>query len=278
MNTRLVAFRHALRRPQITFGVLVSLFWFLVVITVNLWAPYKAYEQTGVRLSPPSLHHLFGTDVLGRDVFSRVMYGSRQSIPIAVVVIVFAVLVGSVVGGISGYIGGRLDSFIMRITDVFISFPALLFAMVIAASLGRSSRSTMIAVSVTWWPFYARLVRGQVMSIRNREHIEAAVSIGAGTSRILRKHVLPLTMTPVMVNATSDFGFVVLVVSSLSFLGLGAKPPTPEWGTMVAEGSQNFYQWWLALTPGLAIVTIILGFNFLGDGVRDELDKRSATK
>jgi peptide/nickel transport system permease protein len=198
--------------------------------------------------------------------------------PIAAAVIVCATLVGTFLGALAGYAGGWVDAFIMRTTDVVMAFPAILLAMSIAAALGPGLRTGFIAILLVWWPIYARLVRGQVLAIKQREHVEAAVSIGASRSRIIRKHVLPMALTPVLVNATMDFGQVVLFLSSLSFLGLGALPPSPEWGSMITEGAKNFYQWWIAVGPGLAILTVVLGFNFMGDGLRDVLDPRSRTE
>lgn len=267
-----------LRRPGIAFGVGVLTLWTLVLATVPLWAPYDPYDNVGRRLQPPSGDHWFGTDALGRDVFSRVLYGSRQSLPISVAVIVSAVLIGCLLGAIAGYLGPVADAIVMRLTDVTMAFPAILLAMAVAAALGPGLRNGFIAMVIVWWPIYARLLRAQVMAIKHREHIEAAVSIGASRGRILRKHVLPLSFTPVLVNATMDLGQVVLLTASLSFLGLGALPPNPEWGAMITEGSKNFYQWWIAVAPGLAMLTVVMGFNFLGDGLRDELDVKAATR
>lgn len=267
-----------LRRPGIAFGVAVVLFWLVVLITVHWWAPYDPFESTGKRLSPPSGDHWFGTDALGRDVFTRVMYGSRQSLPISVAVIASAVFIGSVLGAAAGYFGKWTDAVVMRLTDVTMAFPAILLAMAVAAALGPGLRNGFIAMVIVWWPIYARLLRAQVMAIKHREHIEAAVTIGATRGRILRKHVLPLSFTPVLVNATMDLGQVVLLTASLSFLGLGALPPSPEWGAMITEGAKNFYQWWIAVAPGLAIVSVVLGFNFMGDGLRDALDVKAASR
>jgi peptide/nickel transport system permease protein len=267
-----------LRRPGIAFGVAVVLFWLVVLVTVHWWAPYDPFESTGKRLSPPSGDHWFGTDALGRDVFTRVMYGSRQSLPISVAVIASAVFIGSVLGAAAGYFGKWTDAVVMRLTDVTMAFPAILLAMAVAAALGPGLRNGFIAMVIVWWPIYARLLRAQVMAIKHREHIEAAVTIGATRGRILRKHVLPLSFTPVLVNATMDLGQVVLLTASLSFLGLGALPPSPEWGAMITEGAKNFYQWWIAVAPGLAIVSVVLGFNFMGDGLRDALDVKAASR
>ena len=193
-----------------------------------------------------------------------------------VAVIFFAVLIGTVLGSAAGFIGGWVDSVIMRLVDLTLAFPAIFLAMAIAAALGPGLRNAFLAMVIVWWPIYARLMRAQVLSIKGREHIEAAVSIGATRGRILRRHILPLSFTPALVNATMDLGQVVILTATLSFLGLGAKPPSPEWGAMITEGARFFYQWWVAVAPGLAILTVGLAFNFLGDGLRDALDVKAA--
>lgn len=270
------------RRASLTLPVLLGLgvaaFWVITLVTVQWWAPHGPLEAVGARLSPPSLDHWFGTDALGRDVFSRVLHGARTSLPISAAVIAAAVVVGSLAGALAGYVGGWVDAVVMRIADVTLAFPAILLAMAVAAALGPGLRNAFFALVIVWWPIYARLLRAQVMSVKHREHVEAAVSIGASRGRILRKHVLPIAFTPVMVNATMDFGQVVLLTASLSFLGLGALPPSPEWGAMITEGARNFYQWWIAVAPGIAILSVVLGVNFLGDGLRDLLDPKDADR
>lgn len=267
--------RDAIRRPQVAFGIVVSTFWLLVMLTVSWWAPGGLFASAGKRLERPSADHWLGTDQLGRDVLVRTLHGARQSLPISGAVIGSAVIIGCLLGAAAGYLGGWVDSTIMRATEVTMAFPAILFAMAISAALGPGLRNAFIAMVLVWWPIYARLLRGQVLSMKQREHVEAAVSIGATKGRILRKHVLPHSLTPVLVNATMDFGQVVLLTASLSFLGLGAKPPSPEWGSMLYEGAKFFYQWWMALGPGLAILVVVLSWNFMGDGLRDALDPRS---
>jgi peptide/nickel transport system permease protein len=263
------------KRPQVAFGLVIGIFWLIVLCSVSIWAPYDPLEAVSPRLLAPSMSHLLGTDALGRDVLTRVLYGARESMPIAAAVIICATVIGTLLGAVAGYVGGWVDAVVMRITDVVMAFPAILLAMAISAALGPGLRNGFIAILIVWWPIYARLVRGQVLSIKQREHVEAAISIGATRRRILQKHVMPMAITPVLVNATMDFGQVVLFLASLSFLGLGALPPSPEWGSMITEGAKNFYQWWIAVGPGLAILTVVLGFNFLGDGLRDVLDPRS---
>lgn len=267
-------FARALRRPQFAIGIAVLAFWILVIVTVSWWAPYGPLEETGARLQSPNGSHWLGTDTLGRDVLTRTLYGARYSLPTAAAVIGLTVLLGSLLGALAGFCGGWIDTVIMRLSDVVLAFPPILLAMAVAAALGPGLRNTVLALIVVWWPIYARLLRGQVISIRHREHIEAAVSVGVPKRRILRRHILPLATTPVLINATMDFGQVVLLTASLSFLGLGAVPPTPEWGVLIDEGSRNFYQWWIALAPGVAILSVVLAFNFLGDSLRDLFDPR----
>jgi len=274
-QSRLSLVSDVAKRPQVAFGLVIGIFWLIVLCSVSIWAPYDPLEAVSPRLLAPNMSHLLGTDALGRDVLTRVLYGARESMPIAAAVIICATVIGTLLGAVAGYAGGWVDAVVMRITDVVMAFPAILLAMAISAALGPGLRNGFIAILIVWWPIYARLVRGQVLSIKQREHVEAAISIGATRRRILQKHVMPMAITPVLVNATMVFGQVVLFLASLSFLGLGALPPSPEWGSMITEGAKNFYQWWIAVGPGLAILTVVLGFNFLGDGLRDVLDPRS---
>jgi peptide/nickel transport system permease protein len=260
--------------PVIVGGVFV-LFWVLVALSIDLWSPYDPVRMVARRLQPPSWEHWLGTDVLGRDVLSRTLHGARYSIAIAVVVVAAAVAIGSLLGALAGFFGGLFGGAIMRLVDVTLSFPPVLLAMAVAASLGPGLENAAIAMVLVWWPVYARLMRAQVLEVKEREHVEAAIAGGATRFRLLYKHILSLCWTPVLINATMDFGQVVLLAAALSFIGLGATPPTPEWGSMISEGASQFYSWWIAFGPGLAILTIVLGFNFLGDGLRDLLDPRS---
>jgi len=263
------------KRVTVIGGAIVALFWLIVVFTVQWWAPFTPLEAVGKRLQPPSWHHLLGTDALSRDVFTRTLYGARQTLPVSVAVIFSAVTIGTVLGALAGFVGGRVDSLIMRLVDITLAFPPIFLAMAVAAALGSGLRNAFFAMVIVWWPIYARLIRGQVQAVKHRDHIQAAVSIGATRWRILRKHVLPLSFTPALINATLDLGQVVILTATLSFLGLGAKPPSPEWGAMITDGAQFFYQWWIAVAPGLAILTVAMSFNFLGDGLRDVLDVRA---
>jgi peptide/nickel transport system permease protein len=251
--------------------------WIVVALTLPLWTPYDPLDPVGARLQPPNGAHWMGTDALGRDVFTRALWGARVSLPIAATVIVAAVLLGTIVGAASGFFGGWADTVLMRIVDITMAFPPILLAMAITASLGPSIRNAAIAMALVWWPIYARLLRAQVVAVRQRDFVDSAIAAGASRWLTLRRYILPMSYTPVLVNATMDFGQVVLLVASLSFIGLGARPPSPEWGAMITEGATNFYQWWIAAAPGLAILTVVLAFNFVGDGLRDTFDVRDDT-
>jgi peptide/nickel transport system permease protein len=266
------------RRQWVSGPVLASVaviaLWVIVAVTVSWWAPFDPLERVGDALQAPSRDHLLGTDGLGRDVLTRTLYGARSSLPLALAVIVFGAGLGCLLGAAAGFVGGWVDSVIMRLADVMLSFPAILLAMVVTAALGKGIVNIAIAMIVVWWPIYARLLRGQILAVRELDHVESARAAGASRWRVLTIHILPLSMTPVLVNATMDFGLVVLLSAGLSYVGLGAVPPTPEWGLSINEGTLHFEQWWVAAGPGLAIFTIVLAFNFLGDGVRDYFDVR----
>ncbi len=260
-------------------GLLIIVFWAIVAVAAPLIAPYDPFAQKIVdRLQGPSAAHLFGTDELGRDVFSRVVYGARISLPIGLVVVVFAMVIGSAIGASAGYFGGIYDLLIMRLADITLAFPSIVLALAIAAVLGPSLRNALIAMMLVWWPQYSRLARGQVLSVKNNEYVAAAEVVGVPGLRILFRHILPNTFGPILVKAALDAGSVILTIAALSFIGLGAVPPTPEWGAMVSLGRFKFYNWWLTTFPGLAILTVVLGFNFFGDGVRDAFDPRTNTK
>ena len=256
-------------------GASVVVLWIVVALTVPLWAPYDPLQPVGNRLAEPSLSHPLGTDNLGRDVFTRTMYGSRTALPIAAMVIIGSVAVGGAIGTLSGFVGGWLDAFLMRFADMTLAFPAILLAITVTAYLGRELQNIMIAIIVVSWPVYARLLRAQVLVVREFQFVEAANSLGASQARVLLRHIMPTAITPILITATMDFGQVILLAAALSFIGLGAKPPTPEWGVMITDGSRFFYQWWIAAGPGLAILSVALAANFVGDGIRDGLDPRT---
>lgn len=264
------------RAAPLILGCAIIVGFVVVACTIGLWSPYDPVALAGRRLQPPSAAHWLGTDALGRDVLIRTLYGTRYSLPIAAIVLAVAVSFGVLLGAIAGFFGGVADAVIMRLADITLSFPAVLLAVSIAASLGPGLLHTAAALIIVWWPIYARLMRAQVLNVKVLDHVDAAVIGGASPARVLFKHIVPLCWSPILVNATIDVGQVILLASGLSFIGLGAQPPTPEWGQMISEGAANFYSWWVALGPGLAIFLVSISFNFLGDGLRDFLDPRSS--
>lgn len=256
-------------------GLAIVAFWLVATVAAPWMSPHPPLDMVGRRLQPPSWDHWLGTDALGRDVLSRTLHGALHSLPLAVAVVALAVAIGAGLGALSGYVGGIFGAAIMRLVDVTLSFPPMLLAMAVAASLGPGLGNAAVAMVIVWWPVYARLMRAQVLEVREREHVEAAIAGGATRPRVLIRHILPLCWTPVLISATMDLGQVILLAASLSFIGLGATPPTPEWGSMISDGASQFYSWWVALGPGLAILSIVLGFNFIGDGLHDYFDPRS---
>ncbi len=256
-------------------GLLIIVFWIIVTLAAPLLVPYEPLKQDIVnRLQSPSLTHLCGTDQLGRDVLSRVMYGGRISLPAALAVVILAGTVGTVVGATAGFLGGPVEELFMRITDVFMAFPTIILAMAIAAALGPNVSNAVVAMVVVWWPNYARIVRSLVLTVKENEYVAASRAVGAAEMRVLWRVVLPNSFAPVLVMGTLDLGNAILVFAGLSFLGLGAEPSTPEWGRMISDGMAFFDQWWMSAFPGLAIFTIVMAFNFVGDGLRDALDPR----
>lgn len=223
-------------------------------------------------LSPPSWMHLFGTDQLGRDVFARVLYGGRTSIPAAIGVVGIGFVVGTLLGAIAGYSGRWVDEFVMRLTDIFLAFPVFILAMAVAGALGPGIFHGLIALAIAWWPNYARVARGMVREIKAREYVVAARAAGWRSRSVVLRVILPNALPPLLVMAAVDIGRAILMFSVLSFLGLGAVPPSPDWGYMVAEGSQSPDSWWIAMAPALAILSLVFAFNFFGDSVRDEMD------
>lgn len=261
--------------PLAAIGVGLFIFWVLVSAFAPWIVPYGPQAQDIVnRLQPPSTAHWFGTDQLGRDVFSRVLYGGRLSLPAGLMVIVVAGVLGTAIGALAGFIGGWFEELTMRLTEVFMAFPTIILAMAIAAALGPSLANAIIAMVVVWWPNYARVVRSLVISVKSQEYVEAAKATGVRDRRVLWRTVLPNCLAPAVVLATIDLGNAILVFAGLSFLGLGPDPSKPEWGRMVADGIEYFDQLWMSAFPGLAIFTLVIAFNFLGDGIRDALDPR----
>jgi len=273
------AARRAKRNPLTATGMSLVTLFLLIAILAPWIAPYPrdtlAVHPDEV-FSPPSMKNWFGTDELGRDIFSRVVFGTRISLRIGTIVVVLALAIGIPLGLIAGTFGGLLDEILMRVTDMFLSFPPLLLAMAISATLGASLENAMIAIAIAWWPWYARLIRSEALSIRERDYVEAARAAGATWGRLLFRHVLPNSLGPVIVQASMDFGSVILTSASLSFLGLGAQPPTPEWGLMINIGRHYFLtHWWIITFPGLAILITVLSFNITGDGLQEILDPKA---
>ncbi len=276
-DTRIM-FKRLLRNPTAAAGLLIVVMMAFIAVAAPVIAPYDPNKvDTKNRLQPPSRDHLFGTDQLGRDLFSRVVYGSRISLTIAMLAVAVTAMIGVPIGLVSGYYGGKIDEVLMRITDMFMAFPRLVLALAFAAALGPSLYNTIIAISLAYWTVYARLVRGIALQTKNEAFIEAAIAAGASTLRIIFKHVFPMVTAPLLVQATLDFGATILLAAGLGFLGLGAQPPTPEWGVMVSEGRQFLVtgEWWISFFPGLFILLTALGFNLLGDSLRDITDVRA---
>lgn len=269
------------RRFRRNTGAMIGLGIVVVLLLVAIFGPLlvgSPIEQAlADRLKPPSAAHWLGTDQLGRDVLARVVNGARISLRLGVFVVLLSLALGILVGLTAGLAGGFWDEALMRVTDIFLAFPSLILAMAISAALGPSLTNVMIAVAVVSWPAYARLLRAQVLALREREFVEAARAVGAGTARIAWRHVLPNTLAPLLVQASFDVGGAILTAAGLGFIGFGAQPPTPEWGAMVSE-TRNFTLQapWASSAPALAILLTVLAFNLLGDGIRDVFDPRSS--
>lgn len=256
-------------------GLFICTMWILIVIFAPLIATHSTTAQDlSIRYQSPSFSHFFGTDELGRDVFSRVMYGSRISLTAGVITVICAFAFGILYGGIAGYKGGVVDEAMMRFSELIMAFPPLILAMVIAAALGPSILNSVLAMAIIWWPNYARLMRSMVISLKESEYVTASRVMGASHIRVLFLEILPNSFGPLLVMATLDLGNAILMFSGLSFLGLGTQPPTPEWGSMVSGGAKVIQNWWVATFPGLAIFSVSVGANFVGDSLRDFLDPK----
>jgi len=251
----------------------VILVWAIAALLAAYVAPHAPdLVNVANRLKPPSAAFWLGTDVLGRDVFARVLYGARTSLAVGFTVVILASLFGTILGGVAAYTRGWVEEALMRATDLIFCFPPIILAMAIAAALGIGTRNTVIAMLVVWWPKFARLARSLVLGQRAQEYVAAARVVGFGSAHILLRQILPNALGPLIVLVTLDLGNAILVFAGLSFLGLGVVPPTAEWGSMVSEGRELVSQWWVATFPGLAILSVVIGFNFVGDGIRDWLD------
>ena len=256
-------------------GGLVSLLWIIIAIFSNEIIPYDPLLQNlARRFEPPSYEYWFGTDTLGRDIFSRVLVGSRLSLTAGLLTVVIAGTIGSIYGAVAGYYGRIVDDIMMRGSEMVMAFPAIILAMTITATLGPSLYNTILAMVVVSWPNYARVMRSMVIHVKQNEYVDASRTLGSSKIRTLFKEILPNSLGPVIVMSTLEFGNAILIFSGLSFLGLGAPPPNPEWGAMVANGMENFSYWWIGSFPGLAIFSVSIAANFIGDGLRDYLDPR----
>jgi peptide/nickel transport system permease protein len=271
-----LSWRRLVRSPSLVAGAIVLVLIIAAAVGARQIAPYSPIDQAFTeQLRPPSSAHLFGTDEFGRDIFSRVVFGARIALAAGVLADGIAASLGILLGIVSGYFGGWVDSTVMRIVDVMLAFPYLLLAMIVVAILGPGLTNAMIAIGIVYTPQFSRLVRGAVLAIRGQEFVEAATALGAGAVRILGRHLLPNVLSPIIVMTTLTIGFTIVETAGLSFLGLGASPPTPEWGSMLATGrSYMLTAPWIATFPGLAILVTVVGFNLVGDGLRDLLDPR----
>jgi len=267
------------QNPIAMAGLLIILALVLMAVFAPLITTTDGIRQNlAERLQPPSWEHWFGTDQLGRDIYDRIVWGSRITLYIVGLVAVIVVPIGLAVGTVAGYVGGVVERTLMRITDIFLAFPRLILALAFVSALGPGIENAVLAIALTTWAPYARIARAEALTIRNSEFILAARVQGASTLRILRSHVVPLCLASVIVRLTLDMAGIILTAAGLGFLGLGAQPPSPEWGAMISTGRQYLLdQWWVPTIPGLAILIVSLGFNLLGDGLRDVLDPKSGS-
>jgi peptide/nickel transport system permease protein len=263
--------------PLGVIGAVVAAFWIVVAFTAQFWVPFDPLAQALPRLQAPGIDTLMGTDALGRDIFSRLMTGASVTIPLALLLVLMSMLVGTLIGAIAGYFGKWVDESLMRITDLVMAFPTVILAMVVAASLGPSLFNAVIAAFVVSWPQYARVTRSIVLGLRTQNYVMAGRLLGFSPFKSLRVDVAPMLVGPILVLASLDVGTAILLLSGLSFLGLGAQPPTPEWGSMISSAMGNFDSWWIGVFPGLAILTVVMAFNFVGDSLRDIFDPTSQT-
>ena len=270
-----LALYHLRRNPLVLLGLIIAALWILIAFAAPAIAPMPPLQQDLVnRLQAPGDLFFMGSDELGRDIFSRVLWGSRITIPAGLAVIIIGSTLGVIIGAVAGYAGGLIDELLMRLTELFMAFPFIILAMAVTAALGPDIQNAVLALSAVWWPRYARVLRGLVLEVKAQEYVEAAHSAGAGGVYILFRTILPNCIAPAVILATLDIGTAILSFAALSFIGLGPEPSSPEWGRMVSIGIDFFDQWWMWLFPGLAIASLVMAFNFIGDGLRDILDPR----
>jgi peptide/nickel transport system permease protein len=269
-------FRQLRRHPEIIVGSLVVVAWIVLALAAPWLAPYHPLEQHITdRLQAPNDTYRLGTDELGRDILSRVLYGGRITIPAGLAVVVINSIFGWLIGAIAGFVGGIWDEIMMRVTELFMAFPTIILAMAVTAALGPDIRNAVIALVIVRWTNYARLTRGLIIEAKTHEYVEAARGLGARNPYLLFRTLLPNSVAPVVVYGSLDIGNAILLFAGLSFLGLGPEPSSPEWGRMISIGIHFFDQWWMWLFPGLAIASLVMAFNFIGDGLRDMLDPRT---
>jgi peptide/nickel transport system permease protein len=254
--------------PGAAIGAIALAFWLLAAASVEWWGLPDPTLRVGPRFAPPGGAFPLGTDALGRDVLSRTLHGARLSLPLAVAVVGLAVLVGAFLGALAGFLGGLVDLLLSRLADVALAFPPVLLALAVAATLGPGLVNAGLAMLAVWWPIYLRLMRAQVRGVARMDHVEAAVAAGSTPAAILRRHIVPLCWTPLLVALPLDIGQVILLGSGLSFVGLGAPPPAPEWGLMIAEGSTALHRWWVVLAPGAAVLSVVLSCTAIGDSLQ----------
>jgi peptide/nickel transport system permease protein len=259
-------------------GLFIIIALLVVAALADVLAPYPPTigDLKNARLLAPGAAHWFGTDDLGRDIYSRIVYGTRWTLYVVILVAIIAAPIGLLVGTVAGYAGGWTDAILMRVTDIFLAFPKLVLALAFVAALGPGIENAVIAIAITSWPPYARIARAETLTVRNSDYIKAVELMGASSFRIVLRHIMPLCISSLIIRVTLDMAGIILTAAGLGFLGLGAQPPLPEWGAMIASGRRFILdQWWVAAAPGAAILIVSLGFNLLGDGLRDALDPRS---
>ncbi|MGY1723259.1 ABC transporter permease [Blastococcus sp. SYSU DS0533] len=263
------------RQPVVVIALLVAAAWLLVALLAPLLAPFDPLQQSSDIYASPGGEHLLGTDALGRDVLSRVIHGARLSIPLALAIVLCALAFGGLLGLVAGYVRGVVGEGIMRLTDLFFAFPQIILAMAVAAAFGPSTLNAVVALVIVSWPIYARVIRGAVLSIRSEDYLNASRMLGVGPFTALRRDVMPNSFGPAVVLATLELGNSMLLLAALSFLGLGPRPPAAEWGAMIALGTNDISRWWVSVFPGLAILTVVLACNIIGDALRDRFDPQS---
>ncbi len=271
-----IIWRNLRSDPIVVMGSIVVISWIVLALFAPSVAPQDPLKQAvSDRLQAPGELFRMGSDELGRDIFSRVLYGGRITIPAALAVVLIDSIIGTIIGAIAGYVGGIWDEILMRLTELFMAFPTIILAMAVTAALGPDIRNAVLALIIVRWPSYARLTRGLILEAKNEDYVEATRSLGATNAYILVRTLLPNTIAPALIYASLDVGNAILLFAGLSFLGLGPEPASPEWGRMVSIGIDFFDQWWMWLFPGLAIASLVMAFNFIGDRLRDSLDPRS---